>query len=166
MSTGPIAREVVEALSNAGNAIPVRPTEAVPVFPTPGAPPTRTVPEPGSEGSSTGPPIRAAITNMAKPYSAAWWFEKGGTTGIVCLLAVALVYGIIASQKDSQDALIKQMNKSEDNRSSEAKQMIQGVLKTQGEMTVEISKVGRAIEKFEARIDRWSPSVVGPGKSN
>lgn len=152
---GPIASEVLEGLSHVDHPIPVRQTH-----------PVSTVPAPGSEGSSSGPPLRTTVANMAKPWTVAWWFEKGGTTGIVCLLLVLAFGWMSGSQKDGQRALIDNMQTSEKNRSEESKQLIQGILKTQVELTSEFSKVGRTLDKLEARIDRWGPGVVGPGKGN
>lgn len=167
---GPIATEVVnellKGLAGDEHPIPVRQVEPVPVKPAPGAPPMRTVPEPGSEGSESGPPLRTTVANLAKPYSAAWWFEKGGTTGIVCLLLVLAFGWMSGSQKDGQKALIDNMQTSEKNRSEEAKQLIQGILKAQVEMGAEFGKVSRALEKLDARRERWAPGVVGPGKKS
>lgn len=154
---GPIATEVIEGvregLTSGEHSIPVRQVAPVP-----------TVPAPGSEGSVSGPPLRTTVANMARPYSAAWWFEKGGTTGIVCFVLVLMVYWMSGSQQDSQRALIDNMQKSEMNRSEENRRMIDGVLRTQSDLTTEIRAVGRTLEKLDARMERITPFKGGAGR--
>ena len=141
---GPIAKEVVEELTS--KVLPVKQVDTVSV--KPGTKETwQTSPAPGS------PPTQVSNVNDPKPWSAAWWWKNGGTTGIVCFLLVAGFGWLMNSQRDGQNAIINMMQTSEKNRTVEATRVIDGVIRTQENLTGEIHNMTRAIEKLDSRIE-------------
>lgn len=142
---GPIATETADEVvgrleSKVLKVEQARPAEVAPV---PGQT-WQTSPAPGS------PPTQVTATNIAKPGTWAWWFEKGGTTGIICGLVIALFGWLMNAQREGQNAIISQMRDAEKNRTAEATRVIDGVIRTQDKLAEEINKLAHAIEKLEA----------------
>ena len=158
---GPIATEVAQALRDPESPLPITQVKPFEVKPAADAAPYRTVPEPGSEGTEGGKPLQTEDRNLPKLYSAAWWFEKGGVTGILCFLVVGLVGWVSSSQGESQKALVNVLQRSEDSRSKEAeirnndnREMNKAILQTQVEITDQMRNISKFMEKLEAKIDK------------
>lgn len=131
-----VAEKVVERLTVSDQAIPVAPMG-----------PIRTIREPNQ------PPMSVTATNIAKPGSAAWWFEKGGTVGIVCFLLIGTIVWMGNSQRESQSAVIKMMTDSQAASREDSKALTSGLMKTQVEISTNLARMARSMERVEAKLD-------------
>jgi len=145
---GPIATEVVQGLKE-GPPVPVQFHEPVPVRPSS---PVPIIQEPGSD------PISTTVKNLPRVGSPAWWFQQTGPTGIICMLATVAFYATNDSMKESQKAIINQMQKGEENRNAEARRVIDGVLSGQNETIKQIDKLDRTLEKLSNKLDKIGPN--------
>lgn len=139
MPAGPIAREVVQALT--ASPLPVVPIQPVP-----------TVPAPGSEGSSTGPPMRTVEANTATPWSGRWWFEKGGPLGVVCFLLIGAFAFMGNSQRDSTNALIQSQQDQQKAAAEERRELTKMLMNTQSEISANMARMSRSLERLEAQL--------------
>lgn len=141
---GPIAAEVVKALSNPEHPIGTFPAQAPP---------------------GTPPPTAAPVYQVSNPNSwlgMAPWAGKllqGGMAGVVALAFWLLLQNMIANQGSSQKtsdanqlvtqtALIEAFKDTQKERAAEARELTQGLLRTQIELQGEIKGLTRAIEKM------------------
>lgn len=128
---GPIATEVVEEL-RAGPAVPVRPTEPVPIRQDP----------------SSGP-ISVIAKNIPKTFSATWWFEKGGPLGILCFAFLGSAAWMANSQEKSQAAVLQMMR----DEAQDRRDVMKMLMTTQAQMAGDLSRLARTMERLEAKLD-------------
>lgn len=139
---GQIASEVVAALSEAGmpviakEPVPVRPIEAVNVKQEPGATPI-------------------TVRDKAVPIfgTGAWWFQKGGPVGVICFLLMGSFWWMGNSQRESTGALIGNMQDQQKVQNEERKQIMSVLLTTQNEISGNMARMARSIERLEMKLD-------------
>jgi len=142
---GQIAQEVVEAITNPPKPLPVKAEQPLPVLQT------DTVSVKQEEGAK---PFDVIARNLPRLYSAAWWFEKGGPVGVMCLAFLGAAAWMANSQKQSQSALVESLQEANKASNAERQEIIKVLLTTQVEISNNMARMSRSIERIEARQDK------------
>jgi hypothetical protein len=152
-SPGPIASEVIEGVA-AKLLSPQRPP--LPIVPAPDAPPMP-VSQTGTVSVSPAPnEAPFSVRDKAVPIfgTGAWWFQKGGPVGVICFLLIGSFWWMGNSQRESTGALIGNMQDQQKVQNEERKQIMTVLLTTQNEISSNMNKLARSIERLESRIDK------------
>ncbi len=138
---GPIATEAAEAVVQrltdpSQPPLVIKPVDNVPVEPGPGHKPFQ-------------------VRDKAFPLfgTGAWWFQKGGPIGVICFLFIGSFVWLANAQRTSTNALIEHMQRQQESSNGERRQLTTILLNTQAEISANLARMARSVERLEAKID-------------